>query len=254
MMLALMLLFAAGPMEDGFVPLFNGKDLSEWSFFFEKVGPNKDGTMSLSDVCTVVQTNVYSSVGTVYPPVARDAVIRCKTTEMTPGKGLAPPGSTVRGTARPWGFIMTKRSFTNFTLKLQWRFPNGPGMSGVFVRTQDFNPKSKSPFPDGVEAEMNECPDCSVSGDIWFIGNYPTIRCDACLPGGKYQLRWKDATRGIGKWNDYEITVYKDTISLTINGEPVNEFKGIPDVPGHILLQIEGGTFEVRDLRIKELK
>ena len=113
--------------------------------------------------------------------------------------------------------------------------------------------KCKSPFPDGVEAEMNECPGCSVSGDIWFIGNYPTVKCD-CLPGGKYQLRWKDATRGPGMWNDYEITVVGDTISLVINGEPVNEFKGIPIVPGHILLQIEGGTFEVRDVRIRELK
>lgn len=83
MILALMALLAAGPMEEGFLALFNGKDLSEWTFFFEKVGPNKDST---------------------------------------------------------------------------------------------------------------------------------------------------------------------------INGEPVNEFKGIPEVPGHVLFRIEGGTFEVRDLRIKELK
>jgi hypothetical protein len=47
--------------------------------------------------------------------------------------------------------------------------------------------------------------------------------------------------------------VDRDYIALKVNGEFVNEFKGIPNNTGHIFLQLEGGAFEVRDLRIKEL-
>src|SRR5881296_2691997 len=80
--------FGRGPagMEEGFVPLFNYKDFSEWTSWFEKVGPNKDDTMKLADFCVLVPSNVYAGSGANAGPVARDTIIRCKTTDLAPGR------------------------------------------------------------------------------------------------------------------------------------------------------------------------
>src|SRR5262245_5118154 len=130
MAFALMLLLTAGPWEEGFTPLFNGKDLSGWTHFIERFGPNEAGAMNLSDFCWAIPDVL---------GVVRDGVIRCKTTPLR--------GS---GQSRPQGWLMSERRFTNFTLKLQWRYPQGGGKSGVFVRTQPMTPEDRV-YPKGVE-------------------------------------------------------------------------------------------------------
>ena len=44
---ATLALATAVPAQDG-VKLFNGKDLSGWTFFLDKSGPNASGTMRIS--------------------------------------------------------------------------------------------------------------------------------------------------------------------------------------------------------------
>ncbi|HXG62272.1 MAG TPA: DUF1080 domain-containing protein [Planctomycetota bacterium] len=92
-------LAAAGQAgEEGFTPLFNGKDLSGWTYFLEKKGPNQDGTMKMEDVWSV-----------------KDGVLHCK--------------------GRPNGYIRTEKDYKNFILKLEWRWPEGKGYnSGVLLR------------------------------------------------------------------------------------------------------------------------
>lgn len=42
-----------------------------------------------------------------------------------------------------------------------------------------------------------------------------------------------------GEWNSFDISVRKETVSLSINGEPVYRVAGLKDREGHIGLQCE---------------
>jgi len=79
------------------IPLFNGKDLSGWTFFLEKRGPNADGSMKMEDVWKV-------------------------------------DGGTLRCSGVPNGYIRTTADYRDFVLSLEWRWAEKPGNSGVLLR------------------------------------------------------------------------------------------------------------------------
>jgi hypothetical protein len=57
----------------------------------------------------------------------------------------------------------------------------------------------------------------------------------------------------LGEWNQYEITVNGDRVTLKVNGETLNEGTGAEVVPGYIALQSEGGAIQFRDIRLTPL-
>jgi hypothetical protein len=88
------LLASAPSQEEGFVPLFNGKDWTGWTHHLRK---GKDGAeVKMEEVWSIA-----------------DGVITCKGT--------------------PPGYIRTTTDYKDFVLKLQWRFEKA-GNSGVLVR------------------------------------------------------------------------------------------------------------------------
>jgi hypothetical protein len=98
---AAVLLVVAIPLaaaEDAVV-LFNGKDLTGWTHFLEKKGPNADGSMGMEDVWSVD---------------AERGVLVCK--------GV------------PNGYIKTTDDYTSFVLTFEWRWPGEPSNSGVLLR------------------------------------------------------------------------------------------------------------------------
>lgn len=93
----LVTLLAATDTRAGEIALFNGKDLSGWTFFLERQGPNAGGRMKMEDVWTV-----------------KDGVLRCA--------GV------------PNGYIRTTADYTSYRLRLEWRWPAEPTNSGVLLR------------------------------------------------------------------------------------------------------------------------
>jgi hypothetical protein len=79
------------------IKLFNGKDLSGWTFFLDKSGPNADGSMKMEDVWTV-------------------------------------EGGKLRCSGVPNGYIRTTADYKNFVLSFEWRWTEKPGNSGVLLR------------------------------------------------------------------------------------------------------------------------
>lgn len=96
--LAAAALLGAAPQEkeEGFEPIFNGKDMTGWTYYLNRTGPNKEGTMKMGDVWSVA-----------------DGVITCK--------------------GQPPGYIRTEADYKNLVLRLQWRFEKA-GNSGVLIR------------------------------------------------------------------------------------------------------------------------
>jgi hypothetical protein len=196
------------------VALFDGKSLEGWEVHLV------DPEVKLEDVWSV-----------------QDGVMVCK--------------------GEPLGYLATTKEFTNFKLRLQWRWAPGgdPGNSGVLLRAVGepigFMPKC-------VEAQLMN----GSAGDIWaFRGANATGAEDRLRKIEDHEAlgdfvgvgKIKAAEKEPGKWNNYEITFQDDKLTLTINGELVNEATGCDVVAGKIGLQSEGAEIHFRRVRIQPL-
>jgi hypothetical protein len=194
-------------------PLFNGKDLEGWEFFLE------DPAAKMADVWSV-----------------SDGVLVCK--------------------GEPKGYLCTKDVFTSFRLVVEWQWPAGatPGNSGVLLRLA----KEPRLLPRCYESQLKH----GNAGDIYGFQGMPLTGDPARLkkvPGHKVGgdltgvSKLKDAEKAPGEWNRYEIVFNKGDLSLSINGEKVNEAHDCSVTPGRIALQSEGGEVHFRKVELTPL-
>ena len=150
-------------------------------------------------------------------------------------------------TTKSYGFVFTTRGdYTNYVLKLEWRWPEQEKQtrapnSGVFFRLK---PRGQTCYEAGIQY--------GVTGTLWKLGRQ-------CETDPKRSDRYKcdqseNAERPVGQWNDYTITADGGDITLEVNGKVVNKGAKAEVVPGHIGLQMEVGSIQFRNIRIKELK
>jgi hypothetical protein len=151
----------------------------------------------------------------------------------------------------PLGYIRTTADYTNYVVRLQWRFnpvTKKAGNSGVLLRVQS----PDKVWPKCIEAQLQS----GQAGDFWLIDdarlNTPTARIDQGTP--RHRLRTKTNEKPIGEWNDYEITVDGDKVTLKVNGEVLNEGTGAEEIPGKIALQSEGAEIQFRNIRLTPIK
>ena len=201
-----------GGQRAGEIRLFNGKDLSGWTYHLS------EPSAKMEDVWSVVQEE-------------GQGIIVCK--------------------GRPAGYIRTTDDYTNYVLRLQWRFnpvTKRAGNSGVLLRVVG----PDKVWPKSVEAQLQS----GAAGDFWLIDearlNTPAERVDQGTP--RHRLRTKTNEKPIGEWNDYEITVDGERVVLKVNGEVLNEGTGAEVVPGKIALQSEGSEIHFRNIRLTPIK
>ncbi|QOJ01399.1 MAG: DUF1080 domain-containing protein [Phycisphaeraceae bacterium] len=190
--------------------LFNGKDTAGWTAFAGDAGGLGEGAMK-----AIAQV--------------RDGVLVIK--------------------GQPIGYLRTTEKYTNFVLRLQWRFDasKGAGNSGVLVRMVG----EDKVWPKSVEAQLQS----GSAGDFWNIDNV-VMTTDPERTRGRNTK--KVATpypteRPIGEWNEYEIIVDGGTVILNVNGEELNRATGVAVVPGYICLQSEGAEIHFRNIRLVPL-
>jgi 3-keto-disaccharide hydrolase len=94
---ALTMAVAVPPPAADEIRLFNGRDLSGWTSFLERSGPNAGGSMRMEDVWKV-------------------------------------EGGRIRCSGVPNGYIRTAADYKDFVLTLEWRWAEKPGNSGVLLR------------------------------------------------------------------------------------------------------------------------
>jgi Domain of Unknown Function (DUF1080) len=137
-----------------------------------------------------------------------------------------------------------ERSFTDYVLSLQWRTSSAGDNSGVFVGFPDPQGDPWSAVADGYEVQIydGEGGDPQKSASIYDA--QPPVAARSHPPG---------------QWNDYEITVRGDTLTVELNGEVVNTFSaGDPerDLAGYVGLQNHGpgDRVQFRDVRLRALQ
>lgn len=148
----------------------------------------------------------------------------------------------------PAGYLRTNEDYTNYVLRLQWRFnpvTKQAGNSGVLLRMIG----EDKVWPKSVEAQLQS----GNAGDFWNIDNF-RMTTDPARTSGRNTKKLLMAENPVGEWNDYEIIVDGGEVTLWVNGELVNRATDVEEVAGKICLQAEGAEIHFRDIRLAEIK
>lgn len=152
----------------------------------------------------------------------------------------------------PKGYLYSVNDYTNFVLRLQWRWPENkkPGKGGVLLRMTG----PDKIWPKSLEAQIN----AGDAGDFWGLDGYPlTGPADRteCVEHPQFgRLTHLKKTLSVekpaGQWNQYVITVRGETVTLEINGQMVNQATRCPARPGKICLTAEGNEIHFRNVQL----
>lgn len=165
------------------------------------------------------------------------------------------PDGVLHCKGEPLGYLYTEADYTNFVLKLEWRWPEGaePGAGGVLLRTTG----DHRIWPRSLEAQINT----GDAGDFWGLYGYelegPAERTTALEHPQFGKLinvkKLADVERPAGEWNRYEIRVEGEAVTLTLNGREVNRATGCDVVAGSIAITAEGDPIEFRNIQLQPL-
>ena len=153
---------------------------------------------------------------------------------------------------QPKGYLYTKKSYTDFTLKLQWRWAPGekPGKGGVLFRMTGDHKN----WPTSLEAQINAGGEGDLIGLVGYDLKGPAERyrtMDHEVFGKlTFLTKAKQAAKAAGEWNDYEITAKGGAVTLRLNGVEVNRATDCGIVAGPILLTSEGNPIQFRNITL----
>lgn len=163
----------------------------------------------------------------------------------------------------PRGHLLTEKSYKDYKLVVEYRFPGEVGNCGVLVHASTPRFLAKM-FPQSIEVQMQS----GDAGDFWCIGENIEVpdmekRRPRRDPSQKFGGGPQDARRIInltdgsekkpGEWNTMEITCKGDEVIVTVNGVLVNHGKNATVKEGKIALQAEGSEVEFRKVVLTDL-
>jgi hypothetical protein len=151
----------------------------------------------------------------------------------------------------PIGYLRTKKEYENYHLHVEWRYPEEPVNSGVFVHTS--GPDLLWPAHYQGQLKFKHAGDFIVHG----VGETATIRDTVYTSSEKskpvvpkeHPTNEKDA----GEWNSYDIICKGNTVKLKVNGLLQNVATDCSLTRGNIGLQAEGSMIQFRNLWVKPL-
>lgn len=145
----------------------------------------------------------------------------------------------------PNGYLSTIRTYSNYSLHLEWRWADMPTNSGVLLH---MNGPDKI-WPQSIEAQLKH----QDAGDIYLIGG---TDCMGATDRQGIRLPKMNPTseKAAGQWNSYDIVCRQDTIELHVNGVLQNKATKASVASGKICLQSEGSPIEFRNIILTPLK
>ena len=153
----------------------------------------------------------------------------------------------------PFGYIKTKKSYKNFELTLEWRWPGEPSNSGVLLHIS--NPIVV--WPNCIEAQLQH----GNAGNIVLMN----AGAKATIDGKQHEIKEGDnwvtsvnkkndsSEKKQGEWNQYRIVSNNGKLEYYVNDVLQNTATDIFPTEGYIGLQSEGGLIQFRNVFIKEL-
>ncbi|HVK08734.1 MAG TPA: DUF1080 domain-containing protein [Gemmataceae bacterium] len=222
---------------EGFVALFNGKDLEGWKGHIdmsERAKVTGDALVQLQAARDKLKDETWS---------VRDGVIH-----------HVPKVVEVKGKQRKTGCsLQTVKDYGDFELLVDWKIEKA-GDSGLYLRGQ---PQVQIWDSENLAASL-KADWHTGSGGLW---NNPLPKGADPKSIGKVPL--KKADKPVGEWNTFRIVMKGDKVTIHLNGElvvdnaPLANYweKGKPlPATGPIELQYHGDKLWFKNIYIRELK
>jgi len=152
----------------------------------------------------------------------------------------------------PAGYLRTVKQFSDYHLHIEWRYPDNPTNSGVFLHTSG----PDKIWPNHYQAQLKYL----NAGDFIVQGS----RISATIRDTVYTS--SDTLKPLipkihptneypaGEWNSYDITCLGSTIEVRVNGLLQNIATDCSVSSGGIGLQAEGSVIQYRNLWIEPVK
>lgn len=151
----------------------------------------------------------------------------------------------------PLGYLRTKKEYSDYHLHVEWRYPEEPTNSGVFVHVNG----PDLLWPDHFQAQLKH----EDAGDFIVHG----VGQSATINDTVYTSTSDDRPllpklhpsneNSAGEWNSYDITCKGNTIEVRVNGLLQNTAFNCNLSSGAIGLQAEGSKIQFRNLWIEPL-
>ncbi|HEU5397285.1 MAG TPA: DUF1080 domain-containing protein [Verrucomicrobiae bacterium] len=148
----------------------------------------------------------------------------------------------IRCEGRPLGYARTVTQYRDYRLHVEWRFPDGPGNSGVFLHV---NPPDRV-WPLCFEAQLLS----GSAGELRMNGG-STLNDDPKLKSVPH--RQPSSEKPLGEWNSYDIVCHGNSIAVRVNGVLQNDITGTSVSSGAVGLQAEGKQVEFRNIYLEPL-
>jgi hypothetical protein len=145
---------------------------------------------------------------------------------------------------KPNGYARTLKSYRDYQLHVEWRFPAGAGNSGLFLH---LNPPDQV-WPLCYEAQLQS----GNAGELRLNGG---ARIDGLANPNAKSLPHQQpvSEKPVGEWNVCDVVCRSNSISIRINGVLQNEITGAAVGSGAIGLQAEGKPVQFRNVRLDPL-
>ena len=148
-------------------------------------------------------------------------------------------GGVFQCNGTPNGYLCTRKSYSNYVLTLEFRYPEQAGNSGVFHY---------------ISGEHKVWPACvEVQGLYQRLAQiFPLGGAEGPRSDGDEEARAK-ARKPHTEWNRLEITSRDGVIGAKLNGAFIGQSGPYPVRQGPIGLQSEGAPVHFRNIEIREL-
>jgi hypothetical protein len=165
--------------------------------------------------------------------------------------------SMVRMYGENIGYLMTKKSYKNFELSLDFRwnteekFNRGSGKknSGVMYNIPTDAPDNI--WPKGIQFQMKE----NCTGDFIFLDKVTAVVNGKLVEAGASVTspKFSENEKPYGEWNTILIKSYNGKITQYLNGKLVNECVEASSTEGKISLNYEGSPIDFRNIQLKSI-
>jgi len=155
------------------------------------------------------------------------------------------------------GYLMTKKSYENFELSLEFRwnmeekFHRGDSKknSGVMYNIPVDSPDNI--WPKGIQFQIKE----NTTGDFIFLDRVTAKVNGKWIEAGASvtSLKFSDNENPYGEWNTILIKSFNGKITQYLNGKLINECVEASSTEGKISLNYEGSPIDFRNIQLKNI-
>lgn len=159
---------------------------------------------------------------------------------------------TIETIGVPGGYLRTKKEYSNYRLHVEWRWPEKPTNSGIFVHVN--GPDRMLPTHYQYQLKAGDAGDLVLHG----VGETVTIRDTVYTSSEKVKPLIRknkpSSEKEAGEWNTADITCKGNSVIFKVNGVVQNVAAKCSLTKGAIGLQAEGSRIQFRNLWLEEIK